>query len=273
MAQDDETLMRNSNTSSASTSALHARTDSTQKGKPSLTCSNCKRPGHAIGDCWSKGGGKEGQGPKFRCSKGKGKASANVATTLAPATATENEYAFTATTANAATPKNSLTPNQCVHLLDSGASCHFEPSRENFTTYCLIPPITVMSADGNNCQAIGKGEVPIKIKTDKGEITLHLLQVLHTPSMSQSLVSVSAMTRAKFAVHFEGRAAHVYLPTGDEIARIPKKDGLYHIKGQTTPTSSKPPKVASPAVMAVTPTQISMTKFHRRMGHANPQAL
>jgi hypothetical protein len=130
-----------------------------------------------------------------------------------------------------------------------------------------------MSADGNNCQAIGKGEVPIKIKTDKGKITLRLLRVLHAPSMSQSLVSVSAMTRAKFAMHFEGRAAHVYSPTGDEIACIPKKDGLYHIKGQTTPTSSKPPKVASPAAMAVTPTQISMTKFHRCMGHANPQAL
>jgi hypothetical protein len=27
-----------------------------------VTCKNCNRPGHTKPDCWSKGGGKEGQG-------------------------------------------------------------------------------------------------------------------------------------------------------------------------------------------------------------------
>jgi hypothetical protein len=36
------------------------------KDKQSLdvTCKNCNRPGHSKPDCWSKGGGKEGQGPR-----------------------------------------------------------------------------------------------------------------------------------------------------------------------------------------------------------------
>ena len=33
----------------------------TANGGP--TCENCKCPGYCRADCWSKGGGKEGQGP------------------------------------------------------------------------------------------------------------------------------------------------------------------------------------------------------------------
>ena len=34
-------------------------------------CNNCKKMGHILLECWAKGGGKEGQGPKGR--KGAGK--------------------------------------------------------------------------------------------------------------------------------------------------------------------------------------------------------
>jgi hypothetical protein len=34
------------------------------KQKLDVTCENCDRPGHSNPDCWSKGGGKEGQGPR-----------------------------------------------------------------------------------------------------------------------------------------------------------------------------------------------------------------
>ena len=32
--------------------------------KKTHTCTNCKRTGHPFEDCWAKGGGKEGLGPK-----------------------------------------------------------------------------------------------------------------------------------------------------------------------------------------------------------------
>ena len=35
-----------------------------KKGSNGPACSNCGRSGHTIQDCWAKGGGKEGQGPK-----------------------------------------------------------------------------------------------------------------------------------------------------------------------------------------------------------------
>ena len=35
-----------------------------EKSTPSTTWENCKNTGHTKADCWSKGGGKEGQGPR-----------------------------------------------------------------------------------------------------------------------------------------------------------------------------------------------------------------
>ena len=35
-----------------------------EKSTPGTTCKNCKNAGHTKADCWVKGGGKEGQGPR-----------------------------------------------------------------------------------------------------------------------------------------------------------------------------------------------------------------
>ena len=35
-----------------------------EKSTPGVTCENCKNAGHTKADCWVKGGGKEGQGPR-----------------------------------------------------------------------------------------------------------------------------------------------------------------------------------------------------------------
>ncbi len=43
-----------------------------QKSKKSVECYNCHKKGHMARDCWARGGGKEGQGPR----KGRGRANA-----------------------------------------------------------------------------------------------------------------------------------------------------------------------------------------------------
>jgi transposase InsO family protein len=59
-----------------------------QGGRKDITCHNCSKRGHVKADCWAKGGGKEGQGPK----KGGGSGSATGATaTTSAAAATEGE--------------------------------------------------------------------------------------------------------------------------------------------------------------------------------------
>jgi hypothetical protein len=52
-------------------------TGNNNRGKPGkradkdIECFNCHKKGHKKADCWAKGGGKEGQGPKSRSKKEK----------------------------------------------------------------------------------------------------------------------------------------------------------------------------------------------------------
>ena len=42
----------------------HCSNKGKEKSTPNVTCENCKNTGHTKADCWLKGGGKEGQGPR-----------------------------------------------------------------------------------------------------------------------------------------------------------------------------------------------------------------
>ena len=54
-----------------------------QGGRKDITCHNCSKHGHVKADCWAKGGGKEGQGPKGK--KGEGSSTSTTATESAAA--------------------------------------------------------------------------------------------------------------------------------------------------------------------------------------------
>ena len=49
-----------------------------EKGQSDITCDNCSKSGHGKLDCYAKGGGKEGQGPRQRMDM-KGKNTAVIA--------------------------------------------------------------------------------------------------------------------------------------------------------------------------------------------------
>ena len=74
----------------------HCSNKGKEKSTPSVTCENCKNTGHTKANCWAKGGGKEGQGPRGRNSK-KGEKKAETAA-AAEATGNADEiFAFTCT--------------------------------------------------------------------------------------------------------------------------------------------------------------------------------
>src|ERR1700722_2663902 len=62
-------------------------------GKSNVECYNCGKRGHVKAECWSKGGGKEGQGPK---SKGKEPAKKKETAATANDKATTDDVAWTA---------------------------------------------------------------------------------------------------------------------------------------------------------------------------------
>ena len=67
-----------------------------EKSMPGATCKNCKITGHTKADCWSKGGGKEGQGPRGQNSK-KGEKKPETAAAVEVTGNVDEIFAFTCT--------------------------------------------------------------------------------------------------------------------------------------------------------------------------------
>ena len=65
-----------------------------EKSMPRATCKNCKNAGHTKADCWSKEGGKEGQGPRGQNSK-KGEKKVETAAAVEATGNADKIFAFT----------------------------------------------------------------------------------------------------------------------------------------------------------------------------------
>jgi len=132
--------------------------------KRDVKCFNCKKRGHVITDCWAKGGGKEGQGPKKCGGRGRGRGARQsgasgdaAAATKQGGSGTADIEAWAAITEagedddDAAPLIPAMAADEVAHaeteLYDSGASRHMTPYRERFVTYREIPacPITAAS--------------------------------------------------------------------------------------------------------------------------------
>ena len=170
------------------------------KSKSNMTCKNCNRPGHSKDDCWSKGGEKEGQGPR---QKKKGKTTKTV---VVAADDDDNElFAFICTSNHAAVadmldiPKSRL--GTCM---DSRASRHYCPEHSKFTNYKPIEQ-KITTADGSTFMTTGMGDLHIGLPNGSGKskpyskmLYTHLIWPLPSSLLANStrLDSPSCSTRA-----------------------------------------------------------------------------
>ena len=219
-------------------SALAAYTKRTGKGKAGKgkkgttdsdeVCDNCGKAGHKKPDCWSKGGGKEGQGPKQKKSKNEKSESAVVAVE-------ENNdelFAFVCTSsyANVAealkVPKSKL--GTCV---DSGASRDYCPDRERFTNYRQINH-NITTADGRTVKAIGMGDMHVELPNGSKKTKTIFKNAIHAPEMAFTLISISRLDKAGYSVTFNIGMCTIKDKNGHIIATIPHSDGLYLCKTQ-----------------------------------------
>jgi transposase InsO family protein len=229
-----------------------------------LTCSNpnCNRTGHVIADCWRKGGGKEGQGPRFfgrfqgrgrggargrGGSQGSGNRNANVAET-------KDSYAFSAST--------KIESNiNIVEVWDSGANTHMSPYREQFSTFKdLNPPQRVRTADNTEFLATGIGSLKIKVPNGNESTTVTLLDVLYSPALAYTLISITRCTSKGFTCTFTNGECVLRSPKGKICGKIKNVNGLFQTRRENNHSHHS------------ANTALTLNQFHARMGHIAPSS-
>ena len=105
-----------------------------EKSKSGVSCENCGKSGLTKPNCYSKGGGKEGQWPKRKDHK-KGAKKTDESAAVAK-TEDEELFAFTCTSDYASLANALRLPkDRYGACIDSGASNHYCPDRNNFENY------------------------------------------------------------------------------------------------------------------------------------------
>ena len=129
------------------------------KSKRDVECFNCKRKGHYKSECWAKGGGNEGGGPKKPQDKDKSNNGKDATNTARAESSSEDESWAVIVEADDAPSEgephdmqsaliasSALTRSES-ELYDSGASRHMSPFQHRFTNLHSIPPRPITAAN------------------------------------------------------------------------------------------------------------------------------
>src|SRR5271170_4524751 len=143
-----------------------------------------------------------------------------------------------------------------TELYDSGASRHMSPYRDHFENYVKIMPKPITAADKRCFQAIGKGDLRIKIPNDLKNTTVLLKDVLHCPDMGLTLVSIGKITNAGYKVIFRGPNCRIFDPRDKVIGNITVENGLYRVTHKAT---------VNIAMAGEDREVLTVEEFHRRM--------
>ena len=148
--------------------------------------------------------------------------------------------------------------------LDSGATIHISPERSDFTSLRSVPPRYIKGLGGMSVLAVAIGD--IKIWIGHGT-SLILCDVLYVPEAQVRLISVRGLTcDSSVMTHFDHNSC--WLTTKSTGTTIAQGSLLTHKNLYALSLSSAQAEHA--LVTQRTPT---IETWHRRLGHANYQAI
>ena len=151
--------------------------------KKVLVCTNCKRKGHSIEKCWTKGSGKEGQGAKQRKRskfKKKGKEKANAAEESSNDGKSDGSVAFI--NYNCVAFIKEITG--ATVIIDMGVSSHMIPHQNLLKNYQSFPkPRTIRGANKGTFDALGTGHLKLTTRLGGKSIDIQLKDTLYTPKI------------------------------------------------------------------------------------------
>ena len=231
-------------------------------------CHNCNKRGHLKVDCYSKGGGREGQGPRQIARRKREEANnkdkeAQVA----------EDDAFHAS--HMALVKKSLDENCSLStakwshdswIADSGASSHIANRREMFTEF--TPTNGILNVAGGLTASIeGTGVVIMQTMVDDKPSFFRLMNVLYVPANRQCLVSCSKLDKAGGRLIYGNKSCKFFNKNGRLIVDGNLEGNLYKVNAKAV--LKKGNDMANSASASTS----SWNEVHRRLGHISLTSL
>jgi hypothetical protein len=143
-------------------------------------------------------------------------------------------------------------------LYDSGSTCHISPYRDQFITYQEIPSQSLNTANNQKFAAIGKGDLVVEIPNGVNTSKLTLTEVLYSPHVGYTLVSIGKFDKSGFTTKFGNSKCTIQDCDGEVIGEISwSEKGIYRVMHD------------SDEVNAVIET-MSYVDLHRCIGHISP---
>ena len=172
-------------------------------------------------DCYLKGGGKCGQGPRQRrFNKWKEK---NVEESVAVAKVEDEElFAFTCTSDyHTLTNSLKLPKDKCDTCMDSGTSEHYCPEWEQFQNLQPLENCDITTADGWILKAVGIGDIHIDLPNGNKHTPALLKNTVYAPDMAFTLISVGHLNKANCSVTFQKGMCTIQNPNRHIMGTIP----------------------------------------------------
>ena len=149
---------------------------------------------------------------------------------------------------------NKVDTTPCVKLYNSSASQHISPYKADFSSYTtLSQPCYLNATNQNRFPAIGMGTLVICAPNNANKSELILHNVLHTPSIGYTLVSLEALNEEGYTSHITSGCLRITSPHREQVADITHMHHLYQVKHS--------PEFAHIAKL------MSSMELHRRLGH------
>jgi hypothetical protein len=217
-------------------------------GATTVKCFNCGTKGHKKSDCWEKGGGREGQAPKWWTSN-----KANKDQAKQSGETKNNEFAFSFK------PDYSIAPTDW--LADSAATTHIARNHADFIEYKDEPSSVEGVAPSSVLNTLGKGTVALEFKVNDKIYFVKLHDVKHAPEALNNLISIGRLTDKGYSASFNPTEVHFRSGTGTIFGEGRKIGCMYQMR------------TCIPRDFAAVAKSRSLEKWHRILGHINYDAI
>ena len=230
--------------------------ESRKKDNSNMECYNCHKKGHISKDCWAKGGGREGQGPKGR--KGPHRSGRTNQ-------AREDNNSINDVSYNAHPTTNSVS-TKYDWLLDSGTTSHICTVREAFIDYQPLVNSKVRGIGSQPATAIGRGTILVNFDVNGKIITHRLQNVLHIPEAENCLLSLGRFDDGGGHVVFQKGKCTLHDRNNRIVGNGVKNGRLYLLSARAQIATQERANIASSR-------KLTWDEWHRRFGHISITAI